>query len=266
MDKVLVVVFDGESEAYEGSKALQDLQHGGSIELYAKAVVARDANGAVAIKQEGDMGPIGTAVGLLTGSLIGLLGGPAGFAIGAGVGMYGGMLYDLAELGIGEDFLYEVGAYLQPGKAAVVAEVWEEWTLPVDMRMEALGGVVFRRVRGEILDAQIERDVAALDAELAELEAEYDQAAEEAKARLQAKIDATKAKLQAMRDGIQTRMETSKQETDAKVKSLQEKAAKAHGARKAKLEADIAEMQAKEEQRSELLGQAWKLTKQALEV
>ncbi|MBN1139292.1 MAG: hypothetical protein JXM73_22135, partial [Anaerolineae bacterium] len=72
MDKVLVVVFDGESKAYEGSRALQDLQHEGSINLYAKAVVARGADGAVAIKQEGDMGPIGTGVGLLTGSLIGL--------------------------------------------------------------------------------------------------------------------------------------------------------------------------------------------------
>jgi hypothetical protein len=97
------------------------------------------------------------------------------------------VLYDLANLGIGEDFLYEVGGYLLPGRAAVVAEMWEEWTLPVDTRMEALGGIVFRRMRGEILDAQIERDVAALDAELAELEAESDQATEEAKARLQAR-------------------------------------------------------------------------------
>jgi hypothetical protein len=49
-------------------------------------------------------------------------------------------LYDLAHLGVGEDFLYEVEKSLLPGKAAVVAEVWEEWTLPVDTRMEALGG------------------------------------------------------------------------------------------------------------------------------
>jgi hypothetical protein len=91
--------------------------------------------------------------------------------------------------------------------------------LPVDTRLQAVGGVVFRRARGEIVDAQIERDVAALNAELAELEAELDQAAEEAKAKLQAKIDAAKAKLQAMRDGIKAKIETSQQETDAKVKS-----------------------------------------------
>jgi uncharacterized membrane protein len=266
MDKILVVVFDGEGKAYEGSRALQDLQREGSINLYAKAVIARDADGKVEVKQEGDMGPVGTGVGLLVGSLIGLLGGPVGLVVGAGTGMFGGMLYDVANVGVGEDFLYEVGQSLQPGKAAVVAEVWEEWVLPVDTCMEALGGVVFRRMRGDILDAQIERDVEALDAELTELEAELDQASGEAKAVLQAKIDAARAKLQAMQDGIQTRIETSKQETDAKIKSLEEQAAKAHGTRKAKLEARIAEMRAKQERRSELLGQAWELTRQALEV
>ncbi len=159
MDKMLVVGFDSELKAYEGSRALQELQNEGSINLYAKAVIARDASGKVTVKQEGDMGPVGTAVGLLTGSLIGLIGGPVGVAVGATAGTYGGMLYDLANLGVGEDFLDEVAEYLQPGKAAVVAEVWEEWTLPVDTRMEALGGVVFRRSRNEVLDIVIERDV-----------------------------------------------------------------------------------------------------------
>jgi uncharacterized membrane protein len=126
MDKIVVVVFDSESKAYEGSQALQELQNEGSINLYAKAVIARDANGKLTVKQQGDMGPVGTAVGLLTGSLIGLLGGPVGVAIGVGIGTSGGMLYDLAQLGVAEDYLVEVGKSLLPGKAAVVAEVWEE--------------------------------------------------------------------------------------------------------------------------------------------
>ncbi|MCL4299137.1 MAG: DUF1269 domain-containing protein [Anaerolineae bacterium] len=266
MDKILVVIFDDENKAYEGSRTLQDLHNEGSITLYAKAVIAKDANGQVSVKQTDDEGPVGTGVGLLTGSLLGLLGGPVGVALGAYAGMFGGMIYDLANLGIGEDFLYEVGQYLLPGKAAVVAEVWEAWVLPVDARMEAVGGVVFRRTRGDIEDAQIERDVAALNAELAELEAEWDRAAGEAKAKLQAKIDAAKAKLQAMRDSIQAKIETSQQETDAKIKALQEQAAKAEGERKAKIEARIAELKADQQRRSDLLHQAWELTKEAMKV
>jgi uncharacterized membrane protein len=264
MDKMLVVVFDSEIKAYEASRALQELQNEGSINLYAKAVIARDASGKVAVKQEGDMGPVGTAVGMLTGSLIGLIGGPVGLVIGAGAGMYGGLLYDLAHLGVGEDFLYEVEKSLMPGKAAVVAEVWEEWTLPVDARMEALGGVVFRRTSVEVVDEQIERDVAALNADLTELEAERDRVTGEARAKLQAKVDAAKAKLQAAQDAIQARIDASQKETDAKIKSLQEQAAKESGERKAKREARIAELKADQKRRSDLLKQAWELTKEAL--
>jgi uncharacterized membrane protein len=264
MDKILVVVFDSELKAYDGSKALQELVNEGSINLYSKAVIARDASGKVAVKQQGDMGPVGTAVGMLTGSLIGLIGGPVGFVVGATVGMSGGMVYDLVNLGIGEDFLTEVELSLLPGKAAVIAEVWEEWTLPVDARMEALGGVVIRRTRADFVDTQLERDVAELNADLDELETERDQATGKARAKLQAKVDAAKAKLQAKQDEIKARIEASQKETDAKVKSLQEQAAKESGERKAKREARIAELQADQKRRSDLLKQAWELTKKAL--
>jgi len=264
MDKMLVVVFDSEIKAYEGSRALQELQNEGNINLYAKAVITRDAGGKVAVKQEGDMGPVGTAVGLLTGGLIGLIGGPVGVAIGASVGMSGGVLYDLAHLGVGEDFLSEVEKSLLPGKAAVVAEVWEEWTIPVDTRMEALGGVVFRRTSIEVVDEQIERDVAALNAELTELEAERDQATGEARAKLQAKVDTVKGRLKTSQDAIQARIEASQKETEAKIKSLQEQAVKESGDRKAKREARIAELKADQKRRSDLLKQAWQLTKEAL--
>jgi uncharacterized membrane protein len=266
MDKVIVVVFDNESKAYDGSRALQELQNEGSINLYAKAVIARDANEKVTVKQTGDMGPVGTAVGLLTGSLIGLLGGPVGLVIGASAGTYGGFLYDLAQLGVGYDYLEEVGKSLLPGKAAVVAEVWEDWILPVDTRMEALGGVVFRRTRMDVLDEQAEKDIAALDADLAELQAEYDQASGEAKAKLQSKIDNTKAKWQAAQDAMQARLESSQRETEAKIQSLQEKATKAQGERKAKMEQRIAELKAEHKRRSDQLKQAGEHIKKALTV
>lgn len=264
MDKMLVVVFDSELKAYDGSKALQEMQNEGSINLYAKAVIARDASGKVSVKQQGDMGPVGTAVGLLTGSLIGLLGGPVGVAIGAYAGTVGGMFFDLGHLTVGEDFLSEVEKSLLPGKAAVVAEVWEEWTTPVDSRMEALGGVVFRRTSDDVLDAQIERDAAALEADLTELEAERDQATGEARAKLQAKVDAAKGRMKTAQDTIQARIDASQKETDAKIKSLQEQAAKESGQRKAKREARIAELHADQKRRSDLLKQAWELTKKAL--
>jgi uncharacterized membrane protein len=263
-DKMIVVIFDNEKKGYEGLKAFKDLHLEGSITLYASAVIAKDAGGKVAVKQAADQGPLGTGVGLITGSLIGLLGGPVGVAIGAYVGTVGGMLYDLAKVGVGEDFLGEVGKQLQPGKVAVVAEVWEEWVMPVDTRMEAEGGVVFRRARGEVLDYQIERDASALKAEVADLKAEYARADKEAKEKLQAKISAAKAKLQATQQQAKAALEGTKREMEAKMKSLKEQMAKAQADRKAKLEKRIAEVQSEYTRRTDKLKQAWELTKEAL--
>ena len=264
MDKMIVVVFDSESKVYEGSKALRELHDEGSITVYASAVIAKDAGGKVTVKDAADEGPLGTGVGLVTGSLIGLLGGPVGVAIGAYVGTVGGMLYDLAAIGVGEDFLAEVGRQLQSGKTAVVAEIGEDWSMPVDIRMEAAGGVVLRRGLGYVEETLIERDSDVLEAEIAQLKAEYAQATGKAKVKLQAKIDAAKAKLQATHDRAKTELEASKQKMDAKIKSLQEQAAKAKGDAKAKIEARIAEVRSDYKRRNDKLKQAWELTKQAL--
>jgi hypothetical protein len=77
-------------------------------------------------------------------------------------------------------------------------------------------------------------------------------------------VGAVRARLQATQDAIQAKLEASQQETEAKVCSLQEQAAQENGERKARREARIAELQADQKRRSELLKQAWELTKEAL--
>jgi uncharacterized membrane protein len=263
MDKMVVVVFDNESAAYEGVKALRELHGETSLALYAAAVIAKDAKGAVTVKQAADEGPLGTALGLTTGSLVGLLGGPVGLAVGAMAGSMVGSLYDLAQLGVGEDFLAEVSESLSPGKVAILAEVDEEWVTPLDARMESLGGLVFRRARGEFIDAQIEREIEADRAEIAKLKAERDQTVGQAKAKLQAKLDAAQNRLEARRDLIKGKIEDIKREGEAKIKSLQEQAVKAKSEMKANLEKRVAETRASHQTRVEKLSKAWQLVKEA---
>jgi uncharacterized membrane protein len=263
MNKMIVTVFNDESRAYEGVKALAELHGEGSLTLYATAVITKDSKGVVSVKQTDDQGPLGTVLGFATGSLIGLLGGPVGLAIGAAAGAVGGSVYDLAQLGVGEDFVAEVSQYLSTGKVAVVAEIDEEWVTPLDTRMEGLGGIVFRRARGEFIDAQIEREIAADKAEIANLKAEYNQALGEAKARLKAKLVAAQNRLQARRDLLNERIEAIKREGDAKIKSLQEQVAKAKGEMKVRLEKRIAEERADQQLRVEKLSKAWQLVKEA---
>lgn len=264
MDKMIVIVFDNERKAYEGSKALKNLHEEGSLTLYQSTVISKDANGKVQFKESADPGPIGTALGWATGGLIGLLGGPLGFAVGALGGTVAGSIYDLSRIGVGGDFIDEVSQYLLPGKTAVVAEIEEEWVTPLDSRADALGGTIFRRSRSGFVDEQFERDVETAKAEINELKAEYNREVGEAKANVKAKLDAAHKRMESKRDQIKEAVQEDNKEFEAKLNSLQTQFDQSKYEKKASLEKRIAELKAKQELRSKKLNQAWQLAKEAV--
>ncbi len=224
MDRMLVIVFDTESKAYEGKKALYQLDDEGSISVYADAVIVRNANGSATVKQSNDLGPLGTLVGTSLGSLIGLLGGPVGLAIGASVGLLGGGIADLDNARIDADFVDDVTKQLESGKYAVVADVQEEWTTPVDLRMEALGGKVFRRALKDVRHTLNEKENDAMKADLAQLKAEHAKAHADRKAKLQEKINQLDAKIQARLQKATEQRQAAEREEKAKAKALKVKA------------------------------------------
>jgi uncharacterized membrane protein len=250
---MLVVVLDDESKAYEASRALNQLDREGSITIHAECVIGKNADGTVQVKEaDGDF-PIRTVGGTAIGSLIGLLGGPVGLGIGAIVGALAGSIGDFYVAGVNSKFLDDVSATLTPGKCAVVADVSEEWVTPVDSRMDAMGGVVFRAPKTTVEDDQRARDVAELKEEIAQLKAEHAQARADRKAKLQAKIDGLNAKLQEKLDQAKQRSEQIKAETEAKVQALQNRAAKAKGDAKAAFDTRVAQVRQAYEERSRRL-------------
>ncbi len=264
MSKYIVTVFDDEKTAYEGAHALLQLDREGGIAVYEGAVLAKDDSGKVRVLDALEEGPFGTLGGMLLGSLIGILGGPVGMMAGAAAGSLSGMLVDLNIAGVNDEFLDDIAKELSPGKCAVVAEVEEGWTQPLDTRMEALGGTVHRAWRADIEHAQIERDIEATDREIEELEQEWKQASDDAKAKLEAKVDAAKSKLKGLQDRANKKWESLKQEAEAKIKKLDEQIAKANEDYKKKLEKTRAELKADYEQRAAKLKQAGKLAAEAL--
>jgi uncharacterized membrane protein len=227
MDRMLVVVFDNETKAYEGKKALLQLDGEGSISVYAYAVLAKHADGTATVKQGDDSGPIGTLLGTSFGSLIGLLGGPVGLAIGATAGLAAGGVADLNNARIGEDFIEDVSKQLVPNKVAVVAEIDEDWTTPVDTRMEAIGGIVFRRALSEVKQTIHEENVNAMKADLAQMKAELAKAHADRKAKLQEKINQLDSKVQAQLQKAKDSREAAERYAQAKVQVLKAKAAAA---------------------------------------
>lgn len=227
MDRMLVVVFENETKAYEGKKALLQLDGEGSISVYAYAVLAKHADGTATVKQGDDSGPIGTLLGTSFGSLIGLLGGPVGLAIGASAGLALGAAADLNNARIGEDFIDDVNKMLVPNRVAVVAEIEEDWTTPVDTRMEAIGGSIFRRALSDVKHTIHEENVAAMKADLAQMKAEHAKAHSDRKAKLQEKINQLDSKIQAQLQKAKEGREAAERQAQAKVRVLEAKAAAA---------------------------------------
>jgi uncharacterized membrane protein len=227
MDRMLVVVFDSESKAYEGKQALMQLDAEGSIAVIAHAVVVKQANGAVTVKEGDDPGLLSTLVGTSVGSLIGMLGGPVGMAIGATAGFTAGAVKTADDLRIGQDFIDDVTKTLVPGKAALIAQLDEEWITPVDSRVEALGGTVNRRALADVRDAVDEKEIAAMKADLAQMKAEQAEAHADLKAKLRGNITQLESKIQARLQKAKDRRAAAERKDQAKVADLKAKAAAA---------------------------------------
>jgi uncharacterized membrane protein len=224
MDRMLVVVFDNEAKAYEGKRALLQLDAEGSLSAYAYAVLAKQADGKATIKQGDDSGPLGTLANTAVGSLVGVLGGPLGVAVGATTGALVGSAFDLNNARVGEDFIDDVDKQLGPNKVALIAEVEEDWTTPVDTRMEALGGKVFRRALSEVKQTIHEENVAAIKADLAQMKAEHAKASADRKAKLQEKISQLDSKIEAQLQKAKERREAAERQAKTKVQLLKTKA------------------------------------------
>ncbi|HME02296.1 MAG TPA: DUF1269 domain-containing protein [Solirubrobacteraceae bacterium] len=193
---VVVVNFDEDSKAYEALTILKELDSQNQVELRAAAVVVRDDDGKVIVKDEiGDSFGAGIATGGIIGLLIGVIGGPLGVLIGGASGLLAGSLFDLHEEFETKSALSEISRSVKVGHTALLAEVSESSPEVLDSAMARLSGTVLRRQVHEV------------EAEIAAAEEAQHQAATEARKRLHkerheqhqkeidAKIEELKAKL-----------------------------------------------------------------------
>lgn len=243
--------------------------HFTALQLYQK-----DVDGNASVKDEQDSAPVGTALGMLTGALVGALVGPAvtvagaaavvGMAVGATGGGLLGSLADLDNIGVGLDFLELVGNRMDAGTAAVVSEVDEYWTTPLDTRIEALGGEIFRRNRVDFEDEQFTQELQAWNDELDDLDAELQESSNEMKAKLEAKKDAVRNNLKHAKEKGNKKITQLENELDAKVAGLEQQAVDAKAESKAKIDNTIAKVKAGYSARISKLKEAGELTKEAL--
>jgi uncharacterized membrane protein len=118
MSDLIVVTFDNAGEAAKVRETLRSAERVDYIKLDDSAVVVKDEDGKIHVKNEMDRGvKIGTIGGGLLGLLIGGIFFPlAGLLIGA---LGGALVGKSADLGIDQKFVKEVSNELTPGTSAI---------------------------------------------------------------------------------------------------------------------------------------------------
>ena len=160
MHNYIAVIFNDTGKAYEGLHALWQLDGEGDITVHGASVVHRNDWGEFQVDTKETQPALATAVGVGMGALLGALAGPAGAAvgaaggaaIGAAAGGAVGLGTDLARADTRDQATDETAFVLNAGQSAVIADVSEDSTLPIDSRMRELGGIVRRRAWSTLHD------------------------------------------------------------------------------------------------------------------
>lgn len=148
-------VFDDPEKGGEALKYVEDLKRRGIIKILNAAVLVKDQEGQVSVKDTRDIDPKkGRILGVITGGLIGLLAGPAGAIVGALAGLgAGGAAGKLIDLGFSETFLDNLNQYLQPGSSALVLLIEDEWVKKASEALSDWPGIVLQQT---LTDALVE--------------------------------------------------------------------------------------------------------------
>lgn len=225
MEKLVVIVLDDDAKAFKALEALRELDQVGEIALYDAQVVARQPDGSLKVISEFESPELKNVLGgTLVGILAGVLGGPAGMAFGGSVGLLMGAISELRADGVTDEFVKDVESALIAGKTAVLASISEDSTAALDLRVERLGGMMFRRIRIYEKERQEELDAAAYEAEVEHLRAERARAHADRVAKIDTKIDHLRARLQDAIERKRLSMRKREHERDVKVAALQAKA------------------------------------------
>lgn len=143
MSELIVLSFDSEQGAIAARDRLLQMQKQELITLADAAVVVRKPDGKPKVKQLHSLVGAGALGGAFWGMLIGLLffAPWAGAAVGAIAGGIGGKL---ADVGVDDDFIKEVGNTIEPGHSALflmVVRATEDRVIP---ELREMGATVLR--------------------------------------------------------------------------------------------------------------------------
>lgn len=223
MNRIVAIIFNKASQAAKARDALKSLDRDESITLFGYAILAKDTECIITISEQythryTHRTPAGSAID----SVIAMLNQPVSI-LSANEHILGAKA-NSDDLQVNADFVRDVSHAFVPGKAALLADIDEEWTPWVDLRMEKLGGIIFRCPLSDVKEAVKVSELASMQAELARLKAEHARADANQKSRLYKKVNALDTKIQQQLENAKKRHEAAETEAENTAEAL-EKAA-----------------------------------------
>jgi uncharacterized membrane protein len=149
--QVIVAAFKDVDAASTALKSLEEAKKERLIDIEDAAVIVKDAQGKVTIRETADMrGGKGFTIGAITGGVVGLLAGPVGWAA-LGGGVIGGLAAKLKDGGFSDKKLQKLAEGLTPGSSALVAVIDHRWVADVERELQEQGAdLAIEAVRDDI--------------------------------------------------------------------------------------------------------------------
>ena len=255
MDRIVVAIVGSKDQACAAAGSIRDFCKSGEFFIYALALIIQDREKATVLDlMNEDRNDILLKA---TRRLARLLAEPHFDLLDSAIVAEASTA--MAKVGIDTTFLAEIKRHLLPGRTAIAAEIEEENTAAMDILLKSQSSVVFRCDRRAVMDLLLFNELDVLASQIQMLENRLLQSSAGPKADLKNELDLAKSRFHEKKNQARYHAAGIKREAEAKIVALQEWAAKADGAIKAKLEHFVDEVRANYVSRATKLNFAWQL-------
>jgi uncharacterized membrane protein len=156
MSSLTVISFEGTDEAQRVLDTLKGQQKYGNISFNDTAVVSKDLEGKVHVKNNVSHGTMtATGIGAALGLLLGIIAFPVAGLLLGGVG--GALVGRLMNLGIDGKFVDQVSESLTPGSSALFVLVRDADPAVVRAALDGYKGTILQTTLSEEAEAALER-------------------------------------------------------------------------------------------------------------
>ncbi len=160
---LIAVKFDEPLYAQEMLLSFARLVRRGSVEMEDAAIVTKEEDGKIRLRQTRDVMPgQGAASGGWVGALVGIVGGPVGMLAGGALGAAaGGLFAKLRDVGIDDDQMREMGERLGKGEAALFVLMGTYDVTAVVLELRRFPGVLFHSNADEAIEQRFREELGA---------------------------------------------------------------------------------------------------------